>query len=308
MKRKNIRLIVFIILLLAVNLIFWTWKPDYERLNYNPERFTILDTASVEKIVLTGKEGENTLARSGSGWVLNGEYPVDENLKKILLSVLNKVRIKRELSEEEIKEVKRSQGHETKVNVEGVDISPFTVKGNANLTKTYFLEGDAGFEVEIPGYSDYVGGVFQLTRDQWRDRMVFSGNWRSIQELVIDYQGLQLQDLKIDFEGDFFMVEGIQEIDSNRVVEYLDNYLFLQANERISKGRFDRYDSLMKTTPDAVISIDDIKSEQTVRFSIFPPLEGERLRLVVDDQSEMMVFDRRRLELLFATPADFKYE
>ena len=310
MKVKNIRLIGLVILLIAVNLFFWSWKPTYSQLNYQPGRFAVKDSAFVEEVVLTTTDSENVLTKNENTWLLNDRYEVDENLRKILLSVLNKVRIKRQLTEAEIKEIRSADSPEVNVKIRGTEVPAFTVKGNANLTRTYFLDEETGegYEVEIPGYSDYVGGIFQLNKDQWRDRNVFSGNWRSIQELDIDYIDPERRDLKIDFEGDFFRVADIQQLDSNRVVEYLDRYLNIQANERLSTGRFDRYDSLAETTPLVTITIDDIKINDPIQLDVFPSLPGENILLVLDENEEMMVFNRNRINQLLVEPAYFRYQ
>ena len=182
----------------------------------------------------------------------------------------------------------------------------FQVLGDANATKTYFLVADEGYQVEIPGYSDYVGAIFQLRKDQWRDRLVINGNWRSIQKLEVDYAG-EGEDLSIRFADAFFEVSLVDALDSNAVINYLNEFEFLRANERISPGRFPRLDSLAQTAPEAIITIDDIKGSEPLQLVIFPAIPGDQFRLVLDPNNLMAVFEEERVRALLRRPADFKY-
>ena len=100
------------------------------------------------------------------------------------------------------------------------------------------------------------------------------------------------------------MVNGEAPQDSSAVVEYLNQFQYFEANERISDGRFPRFDSLAQTTPGAVITIEDIKEEQPVILTIFPNLKGQAYHLVMRE-NQMMVIDARRVQGLLPTPQDF---
>lgn len=308
MKAKNIRLIIILVLLIVANAFIWIWEPDYQQLNYQPDHFSVADTSLVKEVIISTPEKSNILSKSEDGkWQLNQQFSVDPNLRKVLLSVLNRVRIRRVLTNEELSQVKT--GNALNVEVKGVKNKVFTVVGNPTQTKTYFidLEQDKGYEVEIPGYSDFVGGIFQLNTDQWRDRRIFSGNWRTIQEISIDYTDPSMKDLAIKFEGDFFKVEGVSKLDSNRVVNYLDQFINFQANEMISLGRFDRYDSLMNSQPYAVIFLDDIKISDPIRLEVFQSIPRERINLVKLEENDFMVIDNRRINSILQIPEYFQY-
>ncbi len=310
MKSKG--LIVLIIVLVIVNLGLYIWEPGKQSLSFNPGKFQISDTSSVENIRFfsTGKNIE--ISRTSSGWKLNDSLAADKSILRVFLSVMSRVSIRRKLNSNEYEELEKRLP-ESGINVsisQRSEINEFEVLGSRNLTQTYFFdrENESAFEVEIPGYSDYLGGIFNLTKDQWRDRMVFSGNWRTIQSIELDYTKDQYTDLKIYFEGDFFKVEGLNEIDSNQVVAYFDQFINLQANEMIALENYPEFDSLVNTQHFLRITIDDINLQSSLILNVYPPIENGSILLVTANNGNFMVFDRKRLENFFAQPVDFRYQ
>ena len=98
---------------------------------------------------------------------------------------------------------------------------------------------------------------------------------------------------------------GLEKIDSSEVVNFLNQFEFLQANERISVGFLSAFDSLSKTAPELVIRLEDIKYKQPIEIRIFGELPGQQIRLVLDQNAEMMVFEAQRIEPFFRTREDF---
>mgnify|MGYP007000382956 len=138
------------------------------------------------------------------------------------------------------------------------------------------------YQVNIPGYQDFLASIYKLKLDQWRNRLVFKGNWRTIQKIEVVYPEKSDKNLVIRFEETFYKVDGLKEIDSSAVVTYLNQFEYLQANERISLGFSSAYDSLSQTVPEMIISISDIKYKLPIEIKIFPELPGQSIRLIMD--------------------------
>lgn len=312
MSKKAIRLIIWVFILAAANVLVAFWEPGRQNLNFDPTAYAVTDTSAYVSMSFTFNAQQNRIERTTNGWELNNRYKVDRNLLRVFQSVMQQIRIKRKLGETELTELtQRLKNDGTRVDLtlnEGKLI--FHILGNEMMTKTYALSEDLseGFEVEIPGYNDYLGSIFALKTSQWRDRTIFSGNWRTIQSLAIDYSSDKYGDLEIWFEDDFFKVKGVNAIDSNQVVGYFEQFQYLQANEMIEKGAYERYDSLTETTPFLKMKINDIKLEESYEITIFPPLENEKILLVTDNKGNMMVFDENRIQNYFAQPQDFIYQ
>ena len=306
MKTQNIRLIWLAAILLLLNMWLLSSKTSFKQLNFDTDLFAISDTSEIEKIGIKSSTFEYMMSRS-SKWRLNDELPSDPSIRKIFFTMLQRIKIARELTGEEQSTVYTRfdyVGTEVVVWFNGGQLA-FKVVGNSNQTKTYFLIDEHVYEVEIPGYRDYLASIFELKMDQWRDRLIFNGNWRTIQKMEAFYPEHPERDFSIQFKETFYEVVGLEKIDSSEVVNFLNQFEFLQANERISVGFLSAFDSLSKTAPELVIRLEDIKYKQPIEIRIFGELPGQQIRLVLDQNAEMMVFEAQRIEPFFRTREDF---
>ncbi|WP_258105807.1 hypothetical protein [Marinoscillum sp. MHG1-6] len=297
MEKKNKLLLTLIMVVVAINLGLFLVPKKGSSVSFDERMFVLPDTASVDQISFVG-ENEYSLTESNGRWLVNEDNPVDEGLMRLLMSIMQRVRVKRPVAEVSQEGVKVIFGNN--------DANSFVVSGNATRTKTYFTQGGKSYEVEIPGYRDYLASIFELHPDQWRDRLVLDESWRTIQELKLDYVEGDDRGFDIRFNDEFFVVENVSPIDSSGVVEYLNQFQYLQANERISVGRFPKYDTLAKATPLALLSIESINSLETMTYKIYEKLPGEGFHLVVGPDGEMLIFDQRRVSQILRKRDDFK--
>ena len=299
MKGKNKKLLGVFVLLLISNLIFLFVRGKSSGVSFNEQKFALMDTAGVSFIKLN----DIKLSRGPQGlWLVDEEYAVDPNLDRLLFSILNRVRVQKPV------EVPQEEG--IKVEISGDQPMTYHVWGNPTKTRTYFsLEGDDEvYQVQIPGYNEYVGGIFELKKDQWRDRLVLNESWRTIQNLQLDYLDEGKKDINIKFDKDFFLVEGVQQLDSNAVVEYLNQFQYFQANEWVSKGRFEQYDSLSTKPVLAKLNIESINYDLPIMLEIYPKLPGDRIYLVMTYDESMFVVDDRRMSQILLQNKDFEIE
>ncbi len=307
MRTRNIRLFIILIILATGNMFLLLRDPGMSRLGFEPDLFSIADTTQIESIEINGPKGLIIIKRSDN-WMVDSMHSADPNVLRLLFAVMNRVTVSRELGETELEQLSGSSFIKVSIDFSDVSKMSFDVTGDLNATKTFFFRDDNGYEVEIPGYRDYVGGIFQLDKDQWKDRLIFNGNWRTIQKLDFNYTAADKNDFMIAFAGQFFEIDGLNQIDSNAVVGYLDEFEFLQANERLSPGKFERFDSLSRTSPEIIITVEDIKYQDTQSIKLFPILDGDNVRLVLDTKNQLTVFDENRIRNLFRVKSDFVYQ
>lgn len=307
MRASNIKLIIISLILVIANAwLFWL-QPKGKSLDFDPEAYSVSDTTAIVRVSLAKGELINNLDKE-KNWLLNDQYKTDQAFIKILMNVLNQFRLSRAVTGLQKDEILSRVDGGVKVKITGDNNVDFTILGNSNRTATFLIDANSQvFQIEIPGYADYIGSIFELTTDQWRNREIINGNWRSIQQLSIDYTDATKADLHIAFDKDFFKVGGIAALDSNRVVSYLNLFEHLQANERISKGSYSRYDSLVETQPFARLTIDDIYFGAPKSINFYPMIPGERIQLASDPNGEPVIFEPSRVRQLLVSPEDFKY-
>ena len=301
MAKKNKWLLVLLLATVAVNVLLFIVPKKGASIAFEEDIFLVADTASIVSIRLGLNEESILLSRKNKGWVLNQSYSTDPGLVRMLLSIMKHISVKRPVSDPV-----STTPVPVSITFEDGQVFPFEVSGNATKTKSYFSNEKKTYEVEIPGYRDYLAGIFELKTDQWRDRVIFDGSWRTIQQLTLDYNDAQNNDFQISFNETFFKVEGVQRMDSSKVVNYLNEFQNWKANERLSIGKMPKYDSLSSTQPFAILTIESINYTQEQVFYIFAPMKNDGFVLVTNAYGEMMVYDRKRISRILLRRDDFK--
>ncbi|MCV9385373.1 DUF4340 domain-containing protein [Reichenbachiella ulvae] len=278
--------------------------------NIDRTRFLVEDTAAIQSVTINSKAFDLKVEKQEGSWVLNDSLAVDPSVMRVMKSILSQVNVQRPISQlnvEEIRELLRNTGQQVTLELNGEE-KTFFAGGNVNKTQAYFADADLEniYLVNIPGYNHYLSGIFELTPNQWRDRELFDSNYRSIQNLTIDYaDGSQLV---LEFEDRFFAVNQLQRIDTAVLMDYLNGFEGFLLNDYLSPGMFPSYDSLLQTEPIAKLNLTDIDASKNRALEIYAKIPGEQFYLLSDGKQEMMVVDERRTEMLLKREDDFKLD
>lgn len=291
---KSAKYLIAVGLLLVANL--WLFLAGDRDATPKAEKYFISEDMEGVSRFLFVQDGDTTkIERSEQGWTLNNQYKADGGFVNTLISVLNRVEVGRTIEDWD-REIQGSIEVEFDFNSR----YRFQFATNPTKTKTYFISDDIAKEVAVPGYRDNVAEIFTLHPDQWRDRLILDGSWRSIQRLEVSNK--TGEDFNIVFDDSFFLVNGETPTDSSGVINYINQFQQFQANEMISSGRFPELDSLASTEPMAILLIDDIKYEDPKTLNIYPGLKNQPYHLAVDENGNRMVIDARRVQQILSNP------
>ena len=286
--------LVIIVVLLGVNLwLFFT--PGVDVAGSSEKYFNANELTLASRLTFIVDTDTTKIELTEKGWVVNEVYPADDGFVNTLISILEKV---------ESRQTIENWDHE----IHGTVIVEFDFNSryhfqfasNLNKTKSYFLSDGIAREVVVPGYRDNITDIFTLHPDQWRNRLILDGSWRTIQKVSVENN--YGENFEISFADTFFLFNGQQPADSTAVVEYLNQFQLFQANEMISTKRFPQMDSLSETNPIATVSIDDIKYNQSTVLKIFPNLTGQSYHLLTDQKGQMMVLGSERVASILSSP------
>lgn len=297
--KKTVYYIVAIVVLLIANGYLLLSNGASGTPSVDKSYFASEDLGSLSKLRFTSEEDSVVIERSGQDWTTNGGHKVDEGFFNTLISILDRI--------EKVRSIPDWDGQilgNVRVEFGSSRTEQFQIASNATRTKSYFISEDGTYEVTVPGYRDNVVDIFLLHPDQWRDRLVFDGSWRTIQKAVMEYSESD-NGFEIAFDDKFFLINNATPSDSSAVIEYLNQFQYFQANEMISKGRFTLFDSLSSTSALATLTIDDIKYDEPIVLTIFPNLSGQAYHLVMDGDDQMMVIDARRIRDILKSARDF---
>ncbi|SMD32344.1 hypothetical protein SAMN04488029_0689 [Reichenbachiella faecimaris] len=304
---------VFVGLLMVSLLLMWVGKKDRAISSVDKNLFAIADTTQITGIVIQYGGKAIAIQRGDNEWSINNQHKADPQLIYLSQRILSAVETQRPVSKSNLETIKKElleSGRQVTVELSGGESKHFYAGGNTAKTTAYFGNQDLTkiFTVAIPGYQSYLSGIFELTLNQWRDRVLFASSWRTVQHLTVDYADPVLNDLNIYFDNQFLAVNGVSDLDTTVLMTYLQPLEFFQLNDYLNPGAFPRYDSLLNVEPIAQISLEDINVTNNRQLKVYPKIDGQRFYLLTNAANEMMVVDEGRMQRLMAQPVQFQKE
>lgn len=309
---KNITLLVLLGMLILSSIVLGLTDNTSINTIEDKEVFSIQDTSRVDLISIKTKTERIQLKKVEGQWILNEQYKTEQNIIKVLLSILKDVEVVRRVPKNQVENISNhivENGFLIDISGNGKLIHSLYASGNDNKTVSYMMSLDQNdpMIVKIPGYESYVTGIFEIPVNDWRNRLLLSTNWRSLQNLRIAYTEYPEFDVNIKFEFDFLNVEGITNLDTARMMSFIDEFNYLQTDRYLEKGQNDRYDSLLQTPNTVTLSIEDINSKNSKTIKFFPLLTNDPMMLgYVKEDNQMVLFEANRIQKLFAVKADFE--
>ncbi len=313
-KSKNIALLVVLGVLVLTSLILGFTKTTGINTMENKGIFTVQDTSAIDAISIKSKNTAIQMTRTDGKWILNDTYAAEQNIVRVLLSILHDVQVTRKVAKSQTKEVAdhiQKNGYDITISSHGKNILSILAVGNETKTISYMMDPETNepMIVNIPGYESYVAGIFEIPTNDWRNRTILSTNWRSLKELKIDYAEHPEYDVDIKFEFNFLQVAGVANLDTTRMMAYIDQFGALQADRFLDKGQSEKYDSLLQTPQTVTVSIDDINPQNSVAISFFPLLPDDKMMLgYIQPREQMVLFEVNRIQNLFAMKSDFELQ
>ena len=311
-KSKNITLSIFLGLLIISSVILRLTRNYSSNTISKKTLFSVQDTSSVDLILIKSSKENIELKKIEGIWMLNNKFKAEQNIVKILLSILKDAEISRKVPRSQVEQTAKllkEKGYRIEIFGDGNVMTSFYAAGNENKTVSYVMsiEENEPFIMSIPGYGSYVAGIFEIPANDWRDRLILSTNWRTLQKLNIQYTEYPELDFTIKFNFNFLTVEGVQALDTARMMAYIDEFNFLQADRFLEKGQNERYDSLLQTPETVTLSIEDINSDNSKSIRFYPLLPNDPMMLgYIREDEQIALFEAARIQQLFAVRSDFE--
>jgi len=297
---KNIGLAVVLVFLILLSIGLSFWDRGGNTAQVDPDLFAIENLDQVDRIVISGQDRVMDCRASPGGFTINNRYAMDPNMLTLLAAVLQRVKVQRPVAADRQPQVFqdiREQGSHVEVYRGDQLLDSFWAGGDASENISYFSneEGDV-YIVHLPGYNSYVSELFGLPISRWRSRAVFQNTWRSL--LNYSYQDFSepKNDFQISYQDPFFRDSGVQQMDSNRVMNYLDQVVSLQAASLV--------DTSYQGMPWAQIATTDIDPGKNQTLTLYGDLSGPAVLGKTNDQ--FMLFSSNSIEPIIRNSDYFK--
>jgi hypothetical protein len=296
--------------LLAIGLSFGAWwtfqrnqhKSTIEKLDLN---FSVPDTASISKIIITQKPGETAIFErtTSSYWKLNGKYNAAPQLMELLLSTIRNVEMQRPLPEAEkqtVEEALKTRNRKVEIFVKGELYKTYFVGDDAPNNKgTYFkLENGDPYVCFLRGFNGFLTPRYHIQEHHWRDRLLISSTPQTLQSVAVSYSASPVENFKISFSGKYFHLDGAEKMDTNAAADYLLRFKRVYIEQYLKQMEPRRKDSLIRTTPEWTLSLVDIDPEKTITINFYPTQDLDRTIAYLPKTQEMIAIQNRNLEPL----------
>jgi hypothetical protein len=308
-RKKHIRWLIILVLLLAAWLGLLSYQPD-PGTEQPRSGYAIPGTAPIVSIRLESPGQQVFLRWRNQLWLLNDSLQADAQLVDLLLKIANQLQVRRPVPRDilpTIDSIFEKAGVVAEFYDEQGLVESYEVAGIPAGRVTYVRrKNETPQEVFIQGYNSHLAAMYQLPLNQWRNKVVFSSNDRTIKTLTLDYLDSNRQDLTIRSGSGFPQVESLGGIDSLRLFDYISQFNYFEAAGIIQSGEYARFDSLMaQTEPIATLAIEDIDQRFNNRLELYPHIPGDAFRLARTKAGDWMVFEEKIIQQVLVSPDFF---
>lgn len=269
-SKKNIVLLSVWIVLVLLTILAYSYNP-YERrsTSFEKDLFAVENAnQTISRIELNGQGFENTLEKSGNSWSVNQEYLLDASMQQVFFQLLEQISIQRPIVGENSAKIKQTVlDSGVQVNIYGNEglVNSYTVGGDFQAMKSYFVKGEDVYSVQLPGYQSYVAGIFEVPENDWRDRVVFEGIWQDMVSLKINRPNKETVEFKYD---DRLMRIQNQKADTVEVMNFVErfNYFFVDQflpEDHIALQKKESFDKA------GTIEIEGLDKDKSLRLELF---------------------------------------
>jgi len=300
--KRNYALAASLICLILVSIALGFWDRYDRGTQVDIDLFVIENIDQVDRLIITRGEEVIDGRAFARGFLINNQYPMDENLLTVLAAVLQQVRVQRPMAKTESENIwprLKENGSHVQIFDGALELASFWAGGDDQKKNSYFAtEEGLVYLVHLPGYTSYLSGLFELPLIDWRSKTIFINTWRSL--ISFNYQDFSISenDFQINYNDPFFSVSGIQQLDSNRVMNYLQDLVALKAVKAI--------DTTFQGMPWLELATNDIDPLKNQTLTLYGDASESSVIGKVGDQ--YFEFTNRSLEPIIKNSAYFESE
>lgn len=267
-KSTKNALSILIMCVLGFTAVFLVTKYQKSTLKEELSDFAIEDTASIDKIFLSDKDGNKLLVeRNTSGtWTVNKSFEARPDAIKILLETIKQIRVKAPVGRASFNNVvKKLAVKSTKVEI--------YQKGN--LAKTYYVGGatedllgtymmiensSAPFILHIPGFDGYLYPRYYAMPEMWRSTALY--RYKAHEIGSVKFQDLKNEKLSWELQQNqgkitLFDYSGnsIPQFDTLKAREFLTQFYNVNCEGYVKDIEPERKDSILNSPPKSIFTV-----------------------------------------------------
>lgn len=297
-EKKNKRLAILFFALCCVTALVYYLRND-GTVEVDKNMFKDFDLNAIDQVVLESKKGRVELKFQGVKWEVNNQFDADASMIEVLFATLQQAEPKRPLSasiQDSISNELRQNGIKVSLISSGKTESTFYAGGNTQKTQAFFCTENGerkSYLITIPGYRVYASGIFEVPEKDWKNKFVFGFNWRNFQRLETTFPQKPSDNFEVAFQDNYFAVQGLTDVDTTKLNDYLDDVSLLTVDEYINQHVFS--DSLTRPSPFMVITVKDI-AQRVYSLELYSPPKNDEMVPGLINGVQWAIFDPRKVQ------------
>lgn len=297
-EKKNKRLFILFCVLCCLTVTTFILGKKKGSVDVDKDTFRQYDTRDIDHVIMESPQGSVSLKYNGARWQVNDQYDADTQMIQVLFATLDQAEPKRALSasmQDSINTMLRQKGVKVTLRAGEETKAVFYVGGNPQKTQAYFADDDGtAYLMAIPGYRVYTSGIFELKEKDWKNKYVFSFNWRNFKSLEANFPQRASDNFSVIQADNYFTISNLASVDTAKLNEYLDKVSLLTVQEYVDEELVSS-----ATAPTLEISIRDI-ANRVYKLELYPDLGETNGRIPGRiDAKQWAWFDRARVSELY---------
>jgi len=334
--KKN-RLLIIVVVVLSVIAVWLYFNQKDGTMNKELRDFAIKDTASIVKIFMANKSGQQvTIVKQPDGtWLLNNKQLARPDAVQTLLKTMYDVEVRSPVGKAAYNNIIKN------IAAKGIKVEVYNQQG---LFKTYYVGGPTQdqlgtymyiensavpFIAHIPGFEGYLTPRFIVNEKDWVIKNIIMLNEGSLKSLMIADREKAGYAFRIEHEenGDYKLFDGqdipVENVSQDKIISYLQFFRMLNYEYEETSLTTLQLDSMKATKPFRTLLLTDNKGKST-RIDLWRrpvtshtsnkqmddgtpfPYDIDRMTASINGDTSMIVIQYFSFDKLFRNPSDFQ--
>lgn len=320
--KRNLRIILFVLLLAAVTVIFISRRDSTLKRSYS--NYFPVNAATIDKVLILQGNDTIVLEQDSNKWVLNGITVARNDRLMFLMESLERIELvtpATKSAEKDIIENLLTKGKHVQLYSRGKLNKDFRIYYSATgIAGTYILPGqsETPFMVRLRGYSvDNIEEIFSADHRNWSENILFDLSPDEIREVIVEYPSEPEHSYKIFRSGnaDLVLSDLKAAIPAELTnIQELSDYLYFFSNIRFQHMNDSIRSYYLSESPFAILRIVTQKN-QLIHLEAYRLLHEpvglneydiNRFSGLINQGHDTVILDFAELDPIFRQMEDFK--
>ncbi|NME68535.1 hypothetical protein [Flammeovirga aprica] len=233
---------------------------DFSTAN-KPENLTFFNIENLGDITQFDIDGHSIQKLEDGRWVMDQNIDLAPQKVGMLFQAVQQTKII------EAKGKSIDAGKEITIYISNIPVITAKIHSESDVASFGEINGQA-YAVEVPGQFVNLEEIFSPSKE-WRDKTIFRTSWKTLKNFDLQYDRNPGNNVQMKFEGQFYSVKGVSEIDSAAVYQFITSLPKTKGSTFEVRNSFVE-DTVSKFKPFCIVKMEDLVPAYDVEVGIYP--------------------------------------